>query len=128
GTSYASGNPILPEGLPHFMEHGGVWVLFQCDAGCPSFQSQERDLNTLVQAELAKGMPVSLASYPPAGVAKPAHPINVIAWQYMLSLDSVDKAAIQSFIEEHACQYLPEAFGFGCPQVQRGDSLPAKDA
>ena len=119
--------PQPPEGLPHFMEHGGVWVLYTCPdpEGCPDVVA---DLRELVDAALADQLPVALAPYPPPGVAAPAYRINVVAWQHMLSMDKVDAVAIQAFITQYACAYTPEGTGPGCPEEVRGTFAPERDA
>jgi hypothetical protein len=102
--------PREPEELGHFMEHGGVWVLYTCPDGCPEDVEQ---LKQIVDSAIDRDRPVALAPFPPADTPerqypKPAHKINVVAWQWLLGLDSVDKAKIEDFIGRHACRYNPE--------------------
>ncbi len=126
-SSEAYTEPLAPEALPHFMEHGGVWVLYRPDVS----DDVKQQLKAIVDKYLARKKPVALAPYPPPGYPQPEHPINVIAWQYLLGLDSVDRKQIEEFIERHACRYTPEGTGAGngCPRgVVRGQTAPAVDA
>lgn len=126
-SSEAYTEPLAPEALPHFMEHGGVWVLYRPDAS----DDVKQQLKAIVDKYLARKKPVALAPYPPAGYPQPEHPINVIAWQYLLGLDSVDRKKIEEFIERHTCRYTPEGTGAGngCPRgVVRGQTAPPVDA
>lgn len=125
GTNYTLGNPVLPESLPHFMEHGGVWVLYTCPDGCAS---DVEALKAVVDDANGRSRPVALAPYPPQGIPVPEHRFNVIAWQYKLGMNEVDAGAIEEFIERHACRYTPEATGRGCTVAKRGDLAPQKDA
>lgn len=126
-SSEAYTEPLPPEALPHFMEHGGVWVLYRPDAS----EAVKQQLKAIVDKYLARKKPVALAPYPPAGYPLPEHPINLIAWQYLLGLDSVDQKKIEDFIERHTCRYTPEGTGAGngCPRgVVRGQTAPPVDA
>ena len=145
--------PQLPENLGHFMEHGGVWLLYTCKDGCPdviqniqkvdearrnnsTFACPAGDvqcaeitqLYDITQRYLNDKKPVAFAPYPPKGYAAPEKPINLISWQYLLALDTVKASEINEYVERHTCRYLPEATGVGCPQGKRGDTAPAKDA
>jgi hypothetical protein len=117
--------PMAPEQLGHFMEHGGVWALYTCPNGCDDVVSQ---LANIVNEQLSKKHPVALAPYPPAGYPLPEHRINIISWQYMLSLDDVDAGKINDFMDVHQCRYTPEGTGAGCRVGKRGDTEPEKDA
>jgi len=118
--------PMAPEMLGHFMEHGGVWVLYTCPRDCQEVVEQ---LDALVREELQHERPVALAPYPPPGYPAPAHLINLVSWQYLLGLDDeVDPDKIRDFIQRHTCRYTPESTGPGCTTAQRGSTAPAKDA
>jgi hypothetical protein len=99
---------VEPEGLGHFMEHGGVWVLYTCTDDCPELAAQ---LAEIVNRAIDRGNPVAVAKYPPQGREAPAQRINIVAWQYMLSMDEIDRGAINEFIDRHACRYNPEGGG-----------------
>ena len=113
-----------PEELGHFMEHGGVWVLYTCPDGCPELADQLKDE---VNRAIDKNLPVAVAPYPAQGYQAPEKPINVTAWQYKLSMDEFDRGKIQEFIERHACRYNPEG-GPYCPIVKGSANSEAKDA
>ena len=92
--------PKVAEDLGHFMEHGGVWVLYNCPDGCPDdVQAIER----LVNRAIDRGRPVALAPYPSMESR-----YAVVAWQYLLRLDEFDRGQIDDFINRHACRYNPE--------------------
>jgi hypothetical protein len=112
-----------PEEIPHFLEHGGIWVLYSCPGGCSDLvQSLQRIVNRSIDA----GKPVALSPYPATGSQAPARRINVVAWQRVLGQDEPDADAIQGFIDAHACRYNPEG-GPYCSGV-RGTVDPEQDA
>jgi hypothetical protein len=113
--------PLPPEGVAHFLEHAGVWVLYSCPAGCDDVV---QNLQRVVTAEVAGGRPVALAPY--AAREQPKQRINLVAWEYLLGLDDVDEAAITRFIAAHACRYNPEGGPF-CSET-RGVTDAAVDA
>lgn len=118
--------PIPPEGVGHFLEHGGIWVLYTCDGGrngCPDVANQLEDI---VRRATDRKKPVAVAPYPAEGRTPPAHRINVVAWQYLLSLDDVDRGQINNFIDRHICRYNPEG-GPYCAGV-RGKTGKVMDA
>lgn len=115
--------PIAPEGLGHFMEHAGGWVLYSCPEGCDDLVPQ---LKRVVERQLDRRRPAALAPYPPQGYPPPEHRINVITWQRMLSLDEFDEAKINDFLDRLICHYNPEG-GPWCPG-KSGSTEPAKDA
>lgn len=116
-------NPRLPEGLAHFMEHGGVWVLYNCPDTCDELVGELADL-TVRQTDGDR--PVAVAPYPPPGYERPAQRINVIAWQSLLSLDEFDRDTITDFVERRACNYSPEG-GPYC-RWRRGSTASPVDA
>jgi hypothetical protein len=92
--------PKQPEELGHFMEHGGVWLLYNCSDGC------EQDLSTLqdiTNSAIDGGRPVALAPFPSMDTR-----FAVVAWQYLLTQDDLDRGKIDDFISRHACRYNPE--------------------
>jgi hypothetical protein len=103
-----------PEGLPHFMEHGGLWLLYNCPGGC---ESDVRELNAIVNGAIDKGRPVALAPYPDMGAR-----FAVVGWQRLLSLDGLNRARIEEFIGRYACDYNPEG-GPYCRE-RRGEPGP----
>jgi hypothetical protein len=109
--------PKVPEELGHFMEHGGVWVLYNCPDGC---ESDVQQLADIVNGAIDDGDPTALAPFPSM-----EHRFAVVAWQYLLTMDSVDRGAIENFISRHACRYNPEGPGY-CP-VRRGEIQVTED-
>lgn len=116
-------SPRHPEELGHFMEHGGVWVLYTCPEGCDDLAQQLADI---VNEQIDRNNPAAVAPYPPPGYPRPEHTINVVAWRYKLSLDEFRRDTIEEFVERHACRYNPEG-GPYCTGV-RGASTEEKDA
>lgn len=106
--------PKRDEDLGHFMEHGGLWVLYNCPDGCPA--DVER-LQELVNKAIDNGRPVALAPFP----TMPAR-FAVVAWQYLLTQDELDSKQITNFIDRHQCRYNPEG-GPYCSGV-RGEVAP----
>jgi hypothetical protein len=119
-------NPFPPEGLGHFMEHGGVWVTYTCPGGRDGCPEVAQELEEIVNKAIDRNKPVAVAPYPSDGRTPPEHRINVLAWQYMLSMDEVDRGQINEFIDRHACGYNPEGGGW-CGPV-KGKTAPEKDA
>lgn len=122
--------PKTPEELVHFLEHGGVWVLYTCPEGCPELAEQ---LAAVVNKQIDRNRPAAVAPYPPPDSPerrydRPEKRINVIAWQYLLSLDEFDRKQIDEFIERHACRFLPEGSGPGCFGRAKGSAGKEKDA
>jgi hypothetical protein len=111
---------VEPEGLGHFMEHGGVWVLYTCPEPCQELADQLADI---VNRGIDRGNPVAVAPYPPQGREAPPQRINVIAWQYLLSMDEINRGAINEFIDRHACRYNPEGGGI-CGAVKGSTASP----
>ncbi len=117
-------NPKLPEELGHFMEHGGVWVLYTCPDGCAELVEQ---LTRVVNNEIDRNKPVALAPYPAAGATPPERRINVVAWQRILSMDEFNGSQIEDFIERLSCRYNPEGPGW-CGTVKGKVANDPKDA
>lgn len=103
--------PKVPEDLGHFMEHGGVWVLYNCSDGC---QEDVSHLEDIVNRAIDGGDPTALAPYPSMDSK-----FAVVAWQYLLTLDALDTGKVEEFVSRHACRYNPEGPGY-CP-VKRGE-------
>jgi hypothetical protein len=82
------------------MEHGGVWVLYNCPEGC------EQDVTTLqdlANDAIDRGRPVAMAPFPSMDAK-----FAVVAWQYLLKQDGLDRGALNEFVSRHACRYNPE--------------------
>jgi len=92
--------PLVPEGFGHYMEHGGVWLVYNCPDGCPE------DLEILKQITnnaIDNNRPVALAPYNLMD-----EKIAVVAWQWLLKMNELDRTKINEFINRHACRYNPE--------------------
>lgn len=92
--------PKRPEDFGHFMEHGGVWIVYNCPDGCPA------DVEVLTQITndaIDRGRPVALAPY-----LQMDERFAVVAWQWLLKLNELDQGQIKNFINRHACRYNPE--------------------
>jgi Protein of unknown function (DUF3105) len=92
--------PKRNEELGHFMEHGGVWVLYNCPDGCPEDVEQ---LTKIVNDANNRNRPVALAPFPTMDTK-----FAVVAWQYLLTLDELNTKEINNFIDRHQCRYNPE--------------------
>jgi hypothetical protein len=103
--------PKVAEDLGHFMEHGGVWVLYNCPDGCEEDVSR---LQGIVNSAIDDGDPTALAPYPSMESR-----FAVVSWQYLLTLDELDTGQVEEFVSRHACRYNPEGPGY-CP-VARGE-------
>lgn len=101
--------PKVGEDLGHFMEHGGVWVLYNCPDGCPEDVSR---LEGIVNSAIDDGDPTALAPFPSMDSK-----FAVVAWQYLLKLDELDTGQVEEFVSRHACRYNPEGPGY-CPAVR----------
>jgi len=103
-----------PEELPHFMEHGGVWLLYNCPNGC---QADVQALTAITNGAIDKGRPVALAPFPGMSAR-----FALVAWQRLFTLDGIDRARVEDFIGHYACDYNPEG-GPYC-SVLRGSPGP----
>jgi hypothetical protein len=92
--------PKRAEELGHFMEHGGVWLLYNCPDGC---EEDVQRLTEITNQAIDRNRPVALAPYPSMESRFAA-----TAWQYLLTLDAVDRGELDNFINRHACRYNPE--------------------
>jgi hypothetical protein len=92
--------PRSPESLGHFMEHGGIWVLYNCPDGCPDDVAA---LQRVVDSAIDQGKPVALAPYLTMESRYAA-----VAWRWLLPLDGADTGQVREFIDRHQCNYNPE--------------------
>lgn len=104
--------PKVPEDLGHFMEHGGVWVLYNCPDGC---ESDVQQLTNIVNDAIDENRPTALAPFPSMESR-----FAVIAWQRLLTMDAIDQGELTNFISRLSCRYNPEG-GPYCSGV-RGES------
>jgi hypothetical protein len=92
--------PRTPESLGHFMEHGGIWVLYNCPDGCPA---DVEALTGVVNTAIDQGKPVALAPY-----LLMDSKFAVTAWTWLLTLDTADTGKVRDFIDRHQCNWNPE--------------------
>ncbi len=113
-----SDKPLTAEEVPNFLEHGGVWILYNCPSKCDDLVGQ---LTPIVTSANEQKKPVALAPYNLMD-----RKIAVVAWQRLLTLTDFNQTAIQSFIDAWVCKYNPQG-GPYCPTAA-GTTSPAKDA
>jgi peptidylprolyl isomerase len=109
---------LAPEDVPHFMEHGGVWVLYNCPTPCTELVNQ---LIPIVNQATQANKPVALAPY-----TTMEKKIALVAWRRLDTLDAFDETRVKTFIDKMVCQYNPEGPGY-CPNTV-GMIDPAVDA
>lgn len=112
-------NPIIPEGVGHFMEHGGVWVLYNCPQGCAGDVSE---LTKLVNGAIDRNKPVALGPFPTM-----ESKFAVVGWQRLLTLDTLDLNQINGFVNRISCRYNPEG-GPYCSGVRGKVATTAADS
>ena len=99
--------PVAREALVHSMEHGGVVILYDCAAGVPLDDAQCRALRdqlaAVVNSNLSNRKLVLVVPY--AGLE---HRIALTAWRTLDTLDELDAARIQAFIDAYERLFNPE--------------------
>ena len=101
---------IAKETAVHNMEHAGVVVWYNCNAGparltadqCAKLRS---DLAAVVQPLLADGRKVVMTPY--SGMD---HRVALTAWQYLDAFDDFDATRVKTFIETFECHTDVEHF------------------
>jgi hypothetical protein len=104
-----------PEDLGHFMEHGGVWLLYDCPDGCAD---DVRRLEQLANEWIDRGRPVAVSPY-----SRMDHRFAAVAWTYLLTQDRLEVPALDNFISRHGCRYNPEG-GPYCVGVRGAVATP----
>ena len=112
------GTALTAEDVGHFIEHGGVWVLYNCTDACTDLVNQ---LVPVVNSSTQAGKPVALAPYP-----KMDKKIALVAWQRLDAFDAFDEGRVRTFIDKMVCRYNPE--GGGICKETKGSIEPAVDA
>lgn len=102
--------PIPKEVLVHNMEHGGVVVWYNCEAGPQPLSSDQcADLHDrlagVVNRFMGQGKLLVLSPYPAMD-----HRIALTAWTKLDTFDEFDEARIASFIERYERAFNPEGF------------------
>lgn len=102
--------PVAREQLVHSMEHGGVVVWYNCEAG-PAPLSAEACTGLRDQLE-ATVRPYLEAKKLVVLVPSPDSParISLTAWTILDSMDSFDEARVQSFLDVFIRRFNPEKF------------------
>jgi hypothetical protein len=88
----------------HNLEHGGIVILYDCPSGasCDTLKNQLQNyVNNLAPIEPAFGESKIIMSPYSRGMQKK---VAVLAWHYILFLDSYDQNAITQFYESHVDQ------------------------
>ena len=110
---------LAAEDIPHFLEHGGVWLLYKCpENNCPDVVGK---LAPIVNQATQRGRPVALAPY-----SLMDRKIAAVAWQRGMALEQPDDARLNGFIDAFVCKYNPEG-GPYCPTTA-GRQTQARDA
>ena len=92
--------PIPKEILVHNLEHGGVLLLYRCQA-CPDVVEQ---LRAFAERYAEVGTKVILAPHPTM-----MSDFALVAWGYLDTFDELDPARITQFMEAGLWQNAPEA-------------------
>ena len=91
----------------HSMEHGGVVIVYDCAAGAPlddaQCQALSDQLAAVVNSNLSNRKLVLVVPY--AGLE---HRIALTAWRTLDTLDELDAARIQAFIDAYERLFNPE--------------------
>jgi hypothetical protein len=102
GSWGVQSTPLRPERWVHNLEHGGVVLLYRCEAGC----SAELEM---LKSFVASHERTILTEYAP--LPMPAR-FAAVAWGYRLVSDCLDLRAFQAFYAEHFDQG-PESISVG---------------
>lgn len=100
---------VPKEMLVHNMEHAGVVVWYNCNAGEPLDTSAcaelRNELGGVVQANVGGGKRVVMAPY-----SEMPSRIALTSWGFLDEFDEFDEARVQSFIDSFECHFDPEQF------------------
>jgi len=101
---------VLAKEVPvHNMEHAGVTVWYNCDAGLPLTPDEctglQNALGAVVQPLAASGTRVLLTAYPSMESR-----IALTSWGFLDAFDEFDADRVQFFIDTFECNYDPESF------------------
>ena len=101
--------PVAGESLVHSMEHGGVVIAYDCTAGEPlndaECQALRDQLAAVVQSNISNRKLVLMAPY-----LDMERRIALTAWRTLDTLDELDAARIQAFIDAYERKFNPEGF------------------
>ena len=108
---YDKGDPQVPEGWVHNLEHGAIVLLYKCPGpGCED--AGQSDMQSL----LARWPKSPICQLPPGGTVTPVitrfddMPYNyaAVVWDMVLPLDSLDEQALFDFYAAYGEQFNPE--------------------
>jgi hypothetical protein len=102
--------PVPKENALHNMEHGGVIVWYNCEAGdaplarvdCDHLRDQ---LTAVIQPVVDAGKFVLMTAF-----SDMKHRIALTAWQTLDAFDGFDASRVQAFIASFECEFNPEGF------------------
>jgi hypothetical protein len=100
----------VEERAVHFMEHAGVAIWYNCEAG----DLDEAECNEFVDGLVEKYEDL-LRGQSGAGLLILNNPgqehfLAVTGWTRLLELDEYDEEAVDEFIDVHRCRFDPEGF------------------
>jgi hypothetical protein len=101
----------LPKEVPiHNMEHAGVVVWYNCNAGPQQLNAADctklrADLTAIVKGAVSNGKFVLMTPYPSM-----KNRIALTAWQFLDAFDTFDGARVQKFIDAFVCHTDSEHF------------------
>jgi len=100
---------IPREAIPHWQEHGGVYVGYRC--GSNACLQLVEDLTRLVQDQIAAGRRVVMA--PSSDLSEDT--LAAASWTRVdiMTLAEYSRERVRQFIEAHSCRYDPENL---CPE------------
>ena len=106
-------NPAPPTGnWLHNLEHGAVAILYNCPSACPEIEQELKDLYP--QLPLGRNAVRSQPRVIILPYSDMDAKIAVVAWGWILELESVDKDQILAFADQRIDRG-PECQNFRCP-------------
>lgn len=84
----------------HNLEHGGVAMLYRCDANCALHQTQLAELLARLPGDSACAAPIRTRVVLTADALLET-PIAVVAWQKVYRATCVDAASIEAFVRKN---------------------------
>ena len=101
---------VAKEVAIHNMEHAGVVVWYNCNAGAEPLSTEDctklrNDLGEIVQVEIVSGTMVVMTPYPAMDSR-----IALTSWGILDKFDEFDAERVQMFIDTFECNFDPENF------------------
>lgn len=102
--------PVPKESAIHNMEHGGVVVWYNCEAGDTPLPQDDCDhlldqLTAVIQPVVDEGKFVLMTAF-----SDMKHRMALTAWRTLDAFDAFDADRIRAFIASFECEFNPEAF------------------